>query len=274
LSCGACREGKRCQSDTDCWSRTCVAGECAEKTCRDGIKNGEESAVDCGGSCEPCDINEPCESDEDCKSGNCPNPSGTGEPKCAKANCQDGTQNGDETDVDCGGSRCGRCEMPGQGCEDDEDCAEEMFCNTSISGGPKCQVEQCGNGVSNTGETGIDCGGVCPPCPSGDACESDGDCQSKVCDEGTCQAPSCEDDKRNGEESDVDCGRNCDPRCRMGKTCRGDEDCQSGACGENGTCVAPTCEDGVPNGEETDTDCGGPNRPGCELTQTCEMYVR
>ncbi len=51
-------------------------------TCTDGIQNGDETGVDCGGSCGPCD----------------PDPT-----------CTDGIQNGDETGVDCGGSSCAPC---------------------------------------------------------------------------------------------------------------------------------------------------------------------
>ena len=51
-------------------------------TCDDGIQNGDETGVDCGGSCPPCDD---------------------------VATCDDGIQNGDETGVDCGGS-CPPCE--------------------------------------------------------------------------------------------------------------------------------------------------------------------
>lgn len=48
--------------------------------CNDGIQNGDEESVDCGGSCPAC------------------------------ANCYDGVQNGDETGTDCGGSGCEECD--------------------------------------------------------------------------------------------------------------------------------------------------------------------
>ncbi len=57
----------------------CVGGGQAP-TCNDGIQNGDETGVDCGGSsCAPCPT------------------------------CNDGIQNGDETGVDCGGSNCAPC---------------------------------------------------------------------------------------------------------------------------------------------------------------------
>jgi len=53
-------------------------------TCIDGIKNGTETEIDCGGSCEAC------------------------------ASCDDGIKNGTETGVDCGGS-CDLCGVPSSG---------------------------------------------------------------------------------------------------------------------------------------------------------------
>ncbi|NJL77198.1 MAG: T9SS type A sorting domain-containing protein [Saprospiraceae bacterium] len=52
-------------------------------TCSDGVKNGDETGIDCGGiSCVPCQV---------------------------EPNCQDGIQNGGETGVDCGGASCPAC---------------------------------------------------------------------------------------------------------------------------------------------------------------------
>ncbi len=48
----------------------------SQSTCSDGIQNGDESGLDCGGSCDSCEA----------------------------GNCSDGIQNGDESGLDCGGS--------------------------------------------------------------------------------------------------------------------------------------------------------------------------
>jgi len=51
-------------------------------SCTDGIQNGDEAGIDCGGSfCNPC------------------------------PSCTDGIQNGDETGVDCGGINCPSCPL-------------------------------------------------------------------------------------------------------------------------------------------------------------------
>jgi hypothetical protein len=41
-------------------------------TCSDGIKNGDESDVDCGGSCPRCASGKTCASRDDCESALCP----------------------------------------------------------------------------------------------------------------------------------------------------------------------------------------------------------
>ncbi len=51
-------------------------------TCTDGIQNGDETGIDCGGTCDPCE----------------------------SITCNNGVQDGDETGVDCGGSCENICE--------------------------------------------------------------------------------------------------------------------------------------------------------------------
>ncbi|MFT4038562.1 MAG: hypothetical protein QM692_10310 [Thermomicrobiales bacterium] len=42
-------------------------------TCSDGIRNGDETGVDCGGSCPPCAVGQPCAKRADCKTALCKN---------------------------------------------------------------------------------------------------------------------------------------------------------------------------------------------------------
>ena len=45
---------------------------CLEPTCSDGLQNGNETDVDCGGvKCLPCKNNKKCEIDSDCTSEIC-----------------------------------------------------------------------------------------------------------------------------------------------------------------------------------------------------------
>ncbi len=66
-------------------------------SCSDGSKSGDESDVDCGGSCPKCDANEHCNAGTDCNDGVCESGS------CQSATCSDGVRNAGELSVDCGG---------------------------------------------------------------------------------------------------------------------------------------------------------------------------
>jgi len=49
---GSCRNG--CSTGADCTSGICAGGVCVPPTCDDGVANGDETGVDCGGSCPAC----------------------------------------------------------------------------------------------------------------------------------------------------------------------------------------------------------------------------
>lgn len=91
-------------------------------TCSDGLKNGQETDVDCGGAdCGPCADQKACESADDCQSKVCTNQ------VCLAATCDDDIQNADEVDVDCAG-HCG-----------DGSCATGQKCTESI----QCEGRLC-----------------------------------------------------------------------------------------------------------------------------------
>jgi hypothetical protein len=187
-----------CSDGSQCPSGVCLAPNCQAPTCTDGIQNGGETDLDCGGgACPGCATGEACFLSTDCASGGCSG--GVCQPGCTSgaqcpsgvctggfcrvANCADGAQNGQETDVDCGGPA------------------------------PNCVR-----------------------CVPGDTCASAGDCTSQVCSGGTCQPPSCTDGIKNGTEVGVDCGGGC-PGCALGAPCSVGSDCQSGTCGLNALCT-------------------------------------
>jgi len=107
-----CADTMACKAGTDCASGVCQGATPNTKTCQpascgDGIKNGNETDVDCGGAeClaqgAPCLDSWMCKSPADCESGVCK--SGV----CEAPSCTDGVQNGMETGVDCGGG-CPAC---------------------------------------------------------------------------------------------------------------------------------------------------------------------
>jgi hypothetical protein len=124
----------------DCVQQVCTAMVCAAASCTDGVRNGSESDVDCGGSCTAkCAVGEKCVIPADCVSNSCS--SGT----CGGSAflCSDHIKNQDETDVDCGGTHCAPC-ANGLACLLPRDCSLG-FCDGSV----------CGNGFgAATGPTG------------------------------------------------------------------------------------------------------------------------
>ncbi len=83
----------------------CELGVCKPAvSCSDGIKNGDEADIDCGGSCSACPNGKSCSfTNTNCQSTYC-NPNNI----CSVPSCTDGWRNGNEAGIDCGGS-CSAC---------------------------------------------------------------------------------------------------------------------------------------------------------------------
>ena len=96
-------------------------------TCNDQIKNGNETDIDCGGTCGKCDIGEGCNLDAECDESNCV--AGT----CTPFDCDNGKVGQAETDIDCGGGMCRKC-AGGKHCLAGSDC----FSGTCVPGTNTC----------------------------------------------------------------------------------------------------------------------------------------
>jgi hypothetical protein len=220
--CAPCASGATCNGPSDCQSGICNdGGICQVPSCNDGIANANETDVDCGGpQCTPCGAGAGCFSEVDCGVALACDPSTL---TCTAATCSDGTKNGDESDVDCGGS----CSTA---CADGASCTQAGECQSGVCVSSLCQSPTCADGVVNSSETGPDCGGAgCAPCGAGAACAQASDCQSGSCQANVCSAPSCSDGMQNGFELGVDCGGpDCallSQGCALGTTCNVDGDC-------------------------------------------------
>ncbi|MBW2990543.1 hypothetical protein KY348_02440 [Candidatus Woesearchaeota archaeon] len=69
--------------------------------------------------------------------------------------CSNSVKDQDETDVDCGGSKCDPC-GEFKFCNIDSDCIDG-WCRSSV----KCVTPACDDGEKNQDESNVDCGGVC-----------------------------------------------------------------------------------------------------------------
>ncbi len=165
--------------------------------CDDLELNGDETDIDCGGSCPKCELNRKCEDNDDCISGFCNSSN-----RCAKASCDDNIKNGDETDVDCGGDDCDKCENDAD-CKEDSDC-ESGRCDSTLK---ICiGIDKCDNNRLDLGETDVDCGGdKCPKCDDGQDCERNSDCDSGRCENEICVAFETDSDGDGIPNSDDNC---------------------------------------------------------------------
>ena len=118
-----CVNAKDCASGVCCLAPGCTTSpsKCLAPTCSDGVTNATESDTDCGGTdspaCPRCANGRACLTKEDCASALCDPTSG----QCQDS-CGDGTLDGHETDVDCGGICATHCGL-GKSCKVGGDCA-------------------------------------------------------------------------------------------------------------------------------------------------------
>jgi hypothetical protein len=193
-----------------------------DPTCDDGIQNGDEEGVDCGGT-------------------NCP--------ACPEPTCDDGIQNGDEEGVDCGGSACAPCEtgcsengvtlsltldnFPNEtswvltdaggatvasggtyGSEPDGSTITEEFClpdgcysftiNDSFGDGICCSFGNGSYTLTDANGTVLASGGDFDSSETTDFCVGEG------------SEPTCDDGIQNGDEEGVDCGGSACAPCEVG----------------------------------------------------------
>ncbi len=197
--------------------------------------------------------------------------------------CLDGVQDGDESDVDCGGSDCPPCRI-GQRCIGPGDCRDPMFvvrfafdCVKGICtcaggnepdgrGGCMCDPVHCGACCA-----GPEFGNLCfdphsvLPNDYGDYCgPAGGDCASGACFLDQWCGPNCFPGRSGtmcfGGSDPLCCG--CwsldNPTCFAGDT---DDHCgvpyqECVPCGQRQHCVAGACVGGAPDGGATDAAPG------------------
>ena len=241
-----------CNGPIDCASGVCKSNQCVPASCGDMKLNGDETDLDCGGSCGPCDNAQKCKGNDDCKSQVC----APGTAVCQAPTCSDMTANGTETDKDCGGAVCPPC-------ADTLKCIKGPDCESGVCTVGVCQVPTCIDSITNGKETGLDCGGGpasgCADCANGQPCAGPSDCLGGACYLGSCCTPKtcvllgltcgtapdgcggmldCNDGLKNGTETDTDCGGPACVKCAQGMSCANVSDCKTLACADNVCCSA------------------------------------
>ena len=227
-ACQKCTNDRACIVHTDCVSEFCSSRTCkrksllinrvlpiclalSEPTCSDGIRNRDETDVDCGGKiCPKCIDTKVCNVRSDCVNEVCTSNICQGKSAFvlivlqfiapfSAPSCNDGIRNRDETDVDCGGEICPKC-VDTKVCNVRSDCTSGVcesnicqgeflvHCNTLFYVHYHFSVPSCSDGIRNRDETDIDCGSTsCPKCIDTKVCNGGSDCTSGVCTFKICQ---------------------------------------------------------------------------------------
>lgn len=212
--CSADHACVECNGAVDCDSGICMTSKCVAANCMDGVKNGDETDKDCGGSCGMCDDGKTCQKPSDCTGGACTAANQCCTPTtcaalgltCGSApdgcggmlDCNDGVKNGTETDVDCGGAACAKCP---QG----KHCGATSDCTTSPCVDGVCCASTCTQTCYACNVTGKE--GTCSPLLMGAADPSAG-----------CSKPT----------NACDGSGNC--RLGTGQSCMMNASCASGSC--------------------------------------------
>jgi hypothetical protein len=202
--------------------------ECLAAQCINGRADGDETGIDCGGSCAPCALAAECYRDRDCSSGNCV------DRVCVEPGPDDGVGGSDSSGA--GGSGGGSGGSGGTaGSAGTGGGPDVPACVTACPLGAACtSAAACATGFCTAGLC-AEQGDVATPCetacPVGTACSVVQNCQSGICSDGVCgAAATCGDLALNGSETAIDCGGGACAGCERGSACQINTDCGSAHC--------------------------------------------
>ncbi|MEZ4309224.1 MAG: hypothetical protein R3F14_14400 [Polyangiaceae bacterium] len=249
----------QCLTDGDCAAAEICdeLHQCVPNTCRDGMLNGGETDIDCGGPClATCEKGESCAAETDCATG-----------FCADGVCCDSACDGECTA--CAGEKTGAadgtCANVKAGTDPDDECTPEPGdeCGNTdglCSGKGSCNAAPAGTAC--TGGAGLlsecDGAGECKA-KKGQACGDGGECVTGFCVDGVCCDTACGalcqacSNAKKGNGADGTCasiaaGGEPDDEC-VGLTACSNGQCvllaAGQACDQAGECQSGFCTDGV-----------------------------
>jgi hypothetical protein len=214
-----CATGSPCTLASQCASGVCTGGICSAPTCSDGVKNENETGIDCGGgTCPACPNGQGCTQGTDCQSGSCVGgicqaacPAGqtlcggfcknlqTDPQNCGS--CGDACPSGQNSSPACVSGTCTLTCSPGY-----------LNCNNNAVDG--CEVNSQTD-VNNCGS----CGFVCSTNHDTPAC-SGGTCQVLSCAPGfaNCNNNAVDGCEINTQNDNNNCGT-CGTVCTVGHNC-------------------------------------------------------
>lgn len=219
-------------SDTGCAPDDCSCHisplECLAAQCINGRTDGDETAIDCGGSCQPCSVSSiQCYRDADCRGA-----------RCVERTCVPDEGAGGSAGAGAGGGSAAGGEAgssAGSGGTGSGGTGGATGCVAACPTGAACtEAAACATGFCTDGVCAIDGAPPAPcevACPVGTACTVIQNCQSGVCSDGVCAAATtCGDTVLNGSETAIDCGGGACAGCERGAACQANTDCRSAHC--------------------------------------------
>ncbi len=230
-----------------CPNGTCDGkGACA--TCEDGIKNGNEVDIDCGGpECPHCD-GELCVGDSaGCQSGHCV------DGVCCSTACD---KKCEACVVSQTGVPTGTCAPIVAGKPDGNKCNGLGGCGVN-------NLCACEDGVKDQAETGVDCGGACAGCGPGTPCQDAFRMHHQCLRERGVLHEHVQRSLPAVRCSRVDGHVRPAPRAQQGRVCHGSslrrhgrvQEGRGRALQREGECVTGFCSDGVCCAEACDGLC-------------------
>ncbi len=188
----SCNSSNDCdESGSSCKSTSCVSGMCVTSNRPAGYDcDNNDRVCDGMGSCVDCVVDNDCNgSNAVCDENDC-------------ISCSDGDKNGDETGIDCGGSRCAPC--TGATCATQADCmvgtcVDGYCCDSACDQACKAcnlagKLGKCSSLSYGTEDPGVcegtkACNGFGAQCllKNGQPCMADGECISDFCGAAICQ---------------------------------------------------------------------------------------
>lgn len=261
---GVCGGGGTCVGclmDADCSDPTPVCDEptntCVAPGCVDGLKNGTETGVDCGGpTCAKCDNGLGCATFSDCLSGFCQNL------LCAPCG---GTNDCQSTSYcDAGTDLCTPKLPQGTACQTSDQCTtgacvDGFCCNSNCNGTCEACAEALtgmADGTCSFIDTATDPDMECPntDCKTGAcsgtsaACGVDAagtDCGTQSCMNGTESQPQCDANGNCNQAMTTDCGGHTCNGAQCDATCANDGECLSGFFCQGGNCMPDLAQGSV-----------------------------
>ncbi|MFA4837158.1 MAG: hypothetical protein WC749_13950, partial [Dehalococcoidia bacterium] len=190
-------------------SKNCTKAETPSDTCKNGLRDNDETDIDCGGSCTAkCLSDKRCIENADCVSDLCKIMVSSQAGICTDDKCANNKLDIGEADMDCGTNCPAKCKV-GSNCRLGTDC-ESKICKSN-----KCAAPSCDDAAMNGVESDIDCGGSCSKCDDGKRCLASGDCKSGLCTSGYCEQEKDTDHDGMDDEWEAryckDTNDHCDP---------------------------------------------------------------